>query len=445
MKYSIIGAAKSGTAAALLAKRKGYQVFLSESKLREQISSELLNELESNNIECEFGINSERVLNADCIIVSPGVPPKTQILIEAEKKGLEIISELEFAYSFCKNPIIAITGTNGKTTTTALIEHIFTSNNRKALACGNFGEPLSKFVDKVDEDLVFIVETSSFQLDRIKSFQPNVAIICNITPDHLSYHGSMENYVETKWKISSFQNEKNLLILNYDDSNIMNFINSFKGIPEIQYFSSNPFGEKGIFINNGVLILKDSEQQEEIMSVKKLSLPGIHNAYNSMAAFLAARYFEIPNEDIRDSLMAFKGVEHRLEFVRTLDGIDFINDSKATNINSTWYALQSYNKPLIWIAGGRGDNNDYSLLDELVKNNVRIIIAMGEESNAIFNHYCLDVQCIRVNSMEEAVKISYQVANDNEIVLFSPSCKSFDMFDNYIQRGEVFKHFVNEL
>ncbi len=446
MKYAVIGAAKSGVAVAVLAKKIGHSVFLSEYKNKEKIAEEFINKLNSNSIDVEFGGHTERVLEAEVIIVSPGVPRTVPIIVEAEKKGIPVISEMEFACSQIKNPIIAVTGTNGKTTTTSLIEHIFATAGRKAIAAGNIGIPLSEYVENLEDDTVVIVEISSFQLDRTDLFQPEVAVITNITPDHLSYHGSMQDYVETKWKIASNQNENNLLILNCDDDTLSSSKSDYlRGNPKIEYFSKNPV-PMGIGIKQEQIVFYSEKHKDEVlMTTQDLALPGIHNAYNSMAAALAARFFEIPNEDIRDSLMTFQAVEHRLEAVRSIGNVAFINDSKATNINSTWYALQSYNTPIVWIAGGRGDNNNYSILDEWVEKNVSHIIAIGEEKDAIFNHYCLKKPCTRCNDLNEAVTKAFEAAEKDDVILFSPACKSFDMFDSYVQRGEVFKQIVNGL
>ena len=442
MKVTIVGAAKSGSAAAKLAVSLGYKVKLTESKNVDKFEKEYDN-LKKLGVDCEFGLNSFKFLeNCDLVITSPGVPPHSKFLHEAQKRGIEIISELEFAWRHSKNRAIAVTGTNGKTTTTALIEFILKNGGIKAIACGNIGTPLSELVYDADENTVFVIETSSYQLDRVKTFSPDVAVILNITPDHLTYHGSMDNYVESKWKITSSQSENNLLILNVDDETISQM--NLKTCAKIAHLSQNPVGW-GIYTKGDEIIFKTADKEEVLMLTGELSLPGIHNRYNSMAAALAARVFEIKNEDIRDSLMKFSGVEHRLEFVRTLNGIDFINDSKATNINATWYALSSYKQPIVWIAGGRGDNNNYAELDQVVEKNVSFIIAIGEEAQNIFNHFCTKKRCLIADDLRSAIAIAYENAEFGEKVLFTPACKSFDMFDNFEHRGEVFKEIVNSL
>jgi UDP-N-acetylmuramoylalanine--D-glutamate ligase len=383
--------------------------------------------------------------NADCIITSPGVPRKAWVIEEADKRDIPVISELEFARQFCpNNPLIAITGTNGKTTVTTLTAYILNQAGKKAIAVGNIGTPLSAVVRDLDLDTILVVEVSSYQLDRIREFRPHVGIILNISPDHLAYHGTFEDYAQTKWKTFSNMTEKDFVILNADDAATLANRTQTKG--ENAYFSMSPV-QYGVYAKEGNLVMRFPEHNKEevIMQLDEIRLPGVHNVYNSMAAALAARCFEVRNENIRDSLMSFEGVEHRLEFVRTLNGVDYVNDSKATNVNATWYALSSYNKPLIWLAGGRGDNNDYLSLDELVKKNVKCVVAIGEEANAIFNHYSSMIRCVKADSLESAVKKAKKFADTGDIVLFTPACKSFDMFMNFEHRGEVFKQIVNGL
>lgn len=444
MNYTIIGAGKSGTAAAFLAQKSGGNVFLTESNPASAYSS-AIQALDSVGIENEFGGHTGRALqNCDMIIVSPGVPPFAAIIQSAESKKIPIISELEFASQFVKNPIIAITGTNGKTTTTALTTHILNSTGKPAIACGNIGTPLSALVSGLSPETILVVEASSYQLDRTIHFRPDVAAILNITPDHLGYHGSLERYVEAKWKISLNQNEKNVLILNADDalsSNNAAYLNNTQA--EIIHFSMSPVQQGAYMWDNRLVLVKLKE--EELMQTYDLRIPGMHNIYNSLAASLAARAFEVRNEDIRDSLMSFVGVEHRLEYTRTVNGVDYINDSKATNVNSTWYALCSFQKPLVWIAGGRGDGNNYLSLEDSVGANVEFIIAIGEEADSIFNHFCASKRVVKAESLEQAVEIAAHEARSGSAVLFSPACKSFDMFANFEHRGEVFKEAVNKL
>lgn len=454
MNYTIIGAGKSGLHAAFLAQDLGHNVFLTEAKTQEQAEA-AAKELAQHSIDAEFGGHTDKGLQADIIVVSPGVPPTNPFIQEAEKRKIPIISEIEFAWRQLdteRNPVIAITGTNGKTTTTALTAHILNHSGKKAIACGNIGTAITSVVRGLEAGTILVVEASSYQLDRIVDFRPDVALLLNITPDHLSYHGTFEKYCEAKYKISLNQNEKNVLVLNAD--NEPSLAAAAHSRAQILHFGVHPL-QQGLYVSSGKMLIPrgqpDSQhadiqhKEEQLMMVDELRIPGIHNVYNSMAAALAARAFEIRNENIRDSLMSFAGVEHRLEYVRTLNGVEYINDSKATNINSTWYALSSYSKPLVWIAGGRGDNNDYSTLDDLVRQNVRCVIAIGEDADAIFNHYSGMVRCVKSTSMDEAVHRAAEYAESGSIALFSPACKSFDMFANYEHRGQVFKEAVMAL
>ncbi|MBX3043881.1 MAG: UDP-N-acetylmuramoyl-L-alanine--D-glutamate ligase [Candidatus Kapabacteria bacterium] len=442
MNVTVVGSGKSGMSAVRLCKKLGYHVSLSESKASSSCEKEI-EELKSLGVHYEFGGNSGMFLkNCTLLITSPGVPPHSTIIKEAENKGIEIISELEFAWRHLKNPVIAITGTNGKTTTTALTAFILNNSGKKAIPCGNIGTPLSDLVGNIDEETILVVEASSYQLDRCIKFKPDVAVILNISPDHLAYHGTMKKYISAKWKISSMLSQKNFLILNKDDETISK--NFFQTGAVIEYFSNSPV-DRGIYFKGGHLYFKTADKEEVFMEVAGLSLPGTHNVYNSMAAALAARAFEVRNEDIRDSLMKFQGVEHRLEHVRTINGVDFINDSKATNINATWYALSSYSEPIIWIAGGRGDSNNYAELDVLVEKNVKCIVAIGEEADNIFNHFCTMKRCFKEDDLEAAVFRAYEESDYGDKVVFTPACKSFDMFMNFEHRGEVFKKIINSM
>jgi len=443
MKITILGAAKSGLAAAALAKRNGDVVFVTDSKPAEQAvdAQQRVTELD---IEHEFGSHSERALQADLIVTSPGVPPSNPIRIAAAERGIRLISELEFAASQVPNKIVAITGTNGKTTTTALTAYILNQAGRKAVACGNFGIPLSSLVGSLAASDVVVAEVSSYQLDTCIDFKPSVSALLNITPDHLSYHGSFEQYVKAKWKIFAHQGPDDIVILNADDPHAAAGASHTRG--KLNLFSIRS-ENVGAYVRGDDVFLRVSEQhiEEVLMPARRIGLPGVHNLYNSMAAALAARALEVRNEDIRDSLQSFNGVEHRLENVRTLNGVRYVNDSKATNINAAWYALSSYDRPIVWIAGGRGDNNDYTQLDDLVLTNVKAIICIGEEADPIFNHWCTEKRCIKALTMDEAVRDAASLAEQGDVVLFSPACKSFDMFANFEERGAVFKTSVASL
>lgn len=444
MNITIVGAGKSGIAAALLAQRDGDTPTVVDQQQRIAPESQLaLDNAGIRVITSNSATEFVRTAQQELMIVSPGVPPSSEFRTLAASRNIPVIGELEYATQHLKNNIVAITGTNGKTTTTALTTHILVDAGLKAISAGNIGTPLSALVGTLDADTIIVAETSSYQLDTTTAFKPLVAVILNITPDHLSYHGSFEEYSKSKWKIFANQDASDTLILNADDAHV----NSAAPVARstVRQFSVGNATE-GAFVWGDNIVLRDQQQIEEIlMPVRKLGLPGVHNQYNSMAATLAARALEVQNEQIRGSLASFGGVEHRLEYVRTLHGVRYINDSKATNINATWYALSSYTNPLIWLAGGRGDNNDYTALDELVAKHVQAIVCIGEEREAIFNHWCTTKRCVKAESMDAAVLAATELAHEDSIVLFSPACKSYDMFNNFEERGQAFKQAVLNL
>jgi len=441
MHIIIAGAARSGIAAARLAQRLGHTVAI--TSLAPPTAADA-DELVRLGITLRVGPHSNEDFDADLLVLSPGIPPSSPLRRGALQHAVETIGELEFAWRHCKNPVIGITGTNGKTTTTMLTTHILNTSGRNAVAVGNVGTPLSDVVDTLSNDTIVVAEVSSYQLDTCTSFAPRVACILNITPDHLAYHGSFEQYVHSKWKICEYQSSADTVILNADEPHAAGAASVARG--NIAFISVRT-EQHGAYLRDGEIIFgAGSPHKEEFsMPVKRLGLPGLHNMYNSMAAAMAARAFEVSNDDLRHSLESFSGVEHRLEPVRTLHGIRYVNDSKATNINAAWYALSSYDRPIVWIAGGRGDSNDYAALDDVVAKHVRAIVCIGEEGPAIFSHWCTTKRCVQVASLDEAVATAASLAETDDVVLFSPACKSFDMFDNFEHRGEVFKGSVHEL
>lgn len=468
MKVTILGSSKSGFSVAKLAKKMGFEVFVSEYSNDEKYYSEI-EFYKNNNIQYEFSGHTEKILDCDFAITSPGIYSESLPIKLLNENNIHIISEIEFAFQQLKykDNIISITGTNGKTTTTSLIGHIFKCAKKNIYICGNIGIPFSDSVLEINElnkseaeNAVIIIETSSYQLDRIDTFAPKVGIFLNISSDHLAYHKTFQHYLDTKWKISLNMNEKNLLILNKDDVTLMGKLNSIPkdelrfnvSLLSLEDKNTNCYVDGGEIITNNFMYFDSLLNKfssinniEELMSTVNLSLPGVHNIYNSLAAILASKAFEIQNEDIRDALMSFQGVEHRLELVKIQNNVKFINDSKATNVNSTWFALNSYDRPIIWIAGGRGDDNNYDELDPIVKKRVKHIIAIGEESSNIFNHFSTFNKVSKVDTLDEAIELSLNIAIDYDVVLFSPACKSFDMFANFEHRGEEFKKIINNL
>lgn len=441
----IVGAGRSGRESALLARRNGIErIFVSEIAPEEKFL-DTIQLFEQYSIEYEFGFNDADKLNEfDCIVVSPGVSPRSKIIKKAELLQIPILSEIEFAYRFNKSPIIAITGTNGKTTTTRLVDYVLRHSGLKSVSAGNIGLPFSSIVDKVDSETIIVLELSSFQLMHIVEFKPEVAIILNLTPDHLSYHESYEKYKKAKFRIFENQKERDLLILNALDNELR--LAKLQARGQIAEFGLEPV-EMGAFVLGEDIVLRypSADNEEKIIKIMEIKLPGVHNLLNSLAGIIAVKAFHVRSESIRDSLRTFEGVEHRLEWVRRLDGVDYVNDSKATNVESTYYALSSYVKPIVWIAGGRADNNDYSFLDEVVIRNVKAIIAIGEDKKNIFSHFLTKKKIYLVNTMEEAVLRAREISEPGDVVLLSPACKSFDMFENFEHRGNVFKQNVNSL
>ncbi len=439
----VLGAGRSGRAAARLAQSRGMAVRVSEQKTAQECA-EAAQELARYGIAAEFGGHSERIFHADLWIISPGIAPHVPVVQEACRRGIPIISELEFAWQFLSGQtVLAVTGTNGKTTTSALLGFMLQRAGKKVVVGGNIGTPLSALVlQGIPAEGIVVLEVSSYQLHFSSHFRPDVAVLLNITPDHLDYHGSFAAYCGAKWRITAQQRPQDFLILNADDP--LARAAGWWSRARCAYFGRQPVSY-GAYVRGTAIVLVWQHGEEVLMQTSELRLPGVHNVYNSLAAAVAARALEIRNEDIRDSLLQFAGVEHRLEFVRRWRGVDFINDSKATNVNAAWYALSSYTQPIVWIAGGRGENNDYSLLDELVRQRVRLLIAIGEEAEALYAHFCVHVRCLTAASLEEAVQLAAHAAQPGDVVLFSPACKSFDMFVNFEHRGEVFRRAVWEL
>ncbi|GAB5466088.1 MAG: UDP-N-acetylmuramoyl-L-alanine--D-glutamate ligase [Candidatus Kapaibacteriales bacterium] len=467
MKITVLGCGKSGYAAAKLAKRLGHEVFVSESGSDEKYNKQI-DYFETEAIDYELGGNTEKVLNCDLCVASPGIPPHAEVIKQLESNDIEIISEMEYAFRQLKGykSLIAVTGTNGKTTTVNMIHHVLKSNGHKSLLCGNVGTPLSEYVG-MEEGALIVAEVSSYQLDRIVTFRPDIAIITNLSPDHLSYHGSYVEYFMAKWKITSMQTDRDVLVLNDDDvllgrsssEAIKKLIKSskyqlsdFSSSAQKAYFSLKQYKSeeyKGAYLDGeviGVTSLDDIEANSGgFMQTSQLPMPGSHNIANSMAAILACRYLELSDEDIRDAISSFSGVEHRIELVRSDNSIRWYNDSKATNINATWYALSSFKADVIWLAGGEGEGNDYSELDSLVDERVKEVICFGKEASNIFNHFSGKKKISIVEDIEEAVIKAYRNAESGDTVLLSPACKSFDQFMNFEHRGEKFKRLVKEM
>ncbi len=441
-KIVVIGAGKSGIGAAILAQKKGFDVFVSDFGTMKEEYKQSLRE-KSIPFE-EEGHTETKILQADQIIKSPGVPDNVSVIVSADKIGIPVISEIEFAGRYTNAKKICITGSNGKTTTTLLTYHIFKKAGFHVGFAGNVGQSFALQVAENDYDY-YIIELSSFQLDGLSRFKADVAVLLNITPDHLDRYGySFEAYVDSKFRMLNNQTEQDFFIYCDDDATIQKKLKNTQVRAESLPFSIFHKTGKGAFIDNDTLIVQLKNSQFN-MSIQELALEGSHNIYNSMAAGIAAKIYDIRKEDIRESLSGFEGVEHRLEYIMRVHGIHFINDSKATNVNSTWYALESMKNPTIWILGGVDKGNDYNALMDLVNEKVKAIIALGIDNSKIHKAFEGVKEIIDVTSMEEAVRAAYYLGNDGDNVLLSPACASFDLFENYEDRGRKFKEAVRLL
>jgi UDP-N-acetylmuramoylalanine--D-glutamate ligase len=440
----ILGGAESGVGAALLAKQKGYDVFLSDgSSLKEEYRDELRNAA----IDFEEGQHTEEfVLAADEVVKSPGIPEKNELVKKIRAKGIEIISEIELGFRYKgDSKIIAITGSNGKTTTTALTHHICKEAGLDCALVGNIGYSFAKQVAE-DPKPLYIAEISSFQLDDIKTFRPDVAILTNITEDHLDrYDYNFENYIRSKFRIVMNQQASDHFIYCYDDEVTMKYLNKFSIQSNQLPISMKRELPNGAFIKDGDMYIRTG-QDFTSMSVFDFALKGKHNQYNTMAACVAATTMDIRKEKIRDAVQNFQSLEHRMEHVATIRGVEFINDSKATNVNSTWYALESMTKPTILVLGGVDKGNDYTLIADLVKEKVKAIICLGTDNRKIheaFGNFVSPI--VNTGSALEAVHAAFHFAEKGDAVLLSPACASFDLFKNYEDRGNQFKQAVKEL
>jgi UDP-N-acetylmuramoylalanine--D-glutamate ligase len=438
----ILGAGESGVGTAYLALKEGWKVFVSDFG---KIKEEYKNELNTLGVEWEEEKHSfEKIVAADIIVKSPGINPTAKIIVEAKSKGINIISEIEFAGFYNKAKTICITGSNGKTTTSMLIFHVLQRAGLNVGLAGNIGKSFAKQVAQENFDY-YVLELSSFQLDDMFDFKAHIAILLNISPDHLDrYNYDMNNYIASKFRIIQNQTENDWFIYNADDEQIVKQLKTGITKANLAPFSLINEQEQGAFANDKEL--KINIKSQFTMSIHDLALKGKHNAQNSLASGLAARILDIRKEVIRESFSDFVNVEHRLEFVGKVNGIEFINDSKATNINSTWFALESMDKPTVWIVGGVDKGNDYAELLPLVKDKVKSIICLGTDNQKIIDFFSEHIETIvEANSAMEAVAYAYRLAHKDEAVLLSPACASFDLFENYEDRGNQFKNAVRAL
>jgi len=439
----ILGGGESGVGAAILAKKEGFEVFVSD---RGEIKEKYKSVLENIEIDWEEGKHTDnKIMNAGEVIKSPGIPETAPLIVKLVANGIKVISEIEFAGRYTKAKIIGITGSNGKTTTAMLTYYILKNAGLNVGLAGNIGDSLAKQVAEGDKE-IYVLELSSFQLDGMFDFKVDIAMLLNITPDHLDrYDNKFENYAASKFRILQNQTEDDRIIYCYDDEVIRKELrkDKYKGVKHP--FSIKTITSNGGYIDKENLIVSTNNKLFE-MKITELALQGKHNLYNSMASGIAGRVLDLKKDVIRESLTDFKNVEHRLEEVGKVHGITFVNDSKATNVNSTWFALENYQHPIVWIVGGVDKGNDYEMLKELVTDRVKAIVCLGKDNHKIHDAFGDVIEdIISTESAQDAVNMAYQLSQKGDTVLLSPACASFDLFDNYEDRGHQFKKAVKAL
>lgn len=440
MKIIILGGGESGVGAALLAKKKGMEVFLSD---KGSIKDSYKKQLEDAEIEFEEGSHDEeRILSADWVIKSPGIPKKADLIKKIKEKGIRLSSEIEFASEFTDAKIIAITGSNGKTTTTSLIYHILKNTGFNVGLGGNIGKSFAKQVAEEQYDY-FVLEISSFQLDDIQNLRPYISLLLNLSPDHLDqYNYNYEEYALAKFNIAKNQQNNDFFICNKDDEMSQKLLNRVDINAKKLLFSLNEELEEGGFATNNHIFVK-LEGRTFSMPIGEMSLVGKHNVANCLAASITAKLLNISDNSLVESLKTFQSVEHRLEQFAEIDGVKYINDSKATNVNATYYALESMKTPTIWIVGGVDKGNDYTEIEELVKEKVKAIVCLGVDNKKIIDFFSANKESIYdTSNLEECVKIAKNIAHKGDAVLLSPCCASFDLFKSYEDRGKKFKQAV---
>jgi UDP-N-acetylmuramoylalanine--D-glutamate ligase len=442
-KIIILGAGESGTGSAILAAKQGFEVFVSDSGIIKPKYREML---DSSGIKYEEGKHSDdKILSGTEIIKSPGIPEKAPVIMTLREKGIPVISEIEFAGRYTNAVKICITGSNGKTTTTNLIWHMLNKAGKKVALTGNVGNSFALAVARGDYDY-YVIELSSFQLDGMYNFKADIAILLNITPDHLDRYGyDLQNYVDSKFRITRNQTKEDFLIYWADDPIIGAELSRNQYGMTMLPFSASQTKKMAAFLDKEDIVIS-FPNKTNLMTIHDLALKGLHNTYNSMAAAIAGKVLNIRKEVIRESLADFQGIEHRLEPVITVCGINFVNDSKATNVNSTWYALECMETDIVWIAGGIDKGNDYSELFQIVKKKVKALVCLGKDNKKILAAFKdLVPTIVETSSMEEAVRSAYYLAKKGDTILLSPACASFDLFNNYEDRGRQFKDAVRNL
>lgn len=440
-QVTVLGAGSSGIAAARLLNRNGVQVFISENQ-PEADKREEKKILEKQKIPFEFGGHSDKIYEADLLVISPGISWDDARVKKAREKGISVYGELEVAFWYCQAPIIAVTGSNGKSTTTALIGNIFKNTGKKYQVVGNIGEPFAEVADLMDKKSTAIIEVSSFQLESIHSFRPRVAVFLNLTPDHLDRHASMQTYGRLKARIFKNQVADDFLIYNGQDAQVSTLVQNCTS-QKIVFGKKQPSDSCG-YIDKGKLVFQMQGKKKELIDLDDIYLKGRHNAGNALAAVLSARIMNIDWEPIRQTLETFKGLPHRMEYVRRKNNVTWINDSKATNVESVWYALDSFQVPVILIAGGKDKDGDFTKLYDQVAKKAKQVILLGEAASKMEKVF-KGIPVRVVGSLKQAVKLANSAAEPGDVVLLSPSCASFDMFSNFEERGNTFKTLVNNL
>ena len=443
MKLVVLGGGESGVGTAILGKQKGYEVFLSDAG---SIKEHYKNVLNAEGIEWEENQHSvDRILQADVVMKSPGIPDKVQIIKDLHAKGIKVISEIEFAFPYAKNISIGITGSNGKTTTTLLTHHVLKQAGLDIGIAGNIGDSYAQQIAE-NPDKPYVLELSSFQLDGIENYKPHIAIITNLSPDHLDrYNYEYQNYIDAKFRITMNQTEEDYLIYDADDIEIQKWLTNNKTKAQLVPFSLTQVLEQGAYLkdNNIIAMIK---AENVTIPTNEIAIEGKHNLKNAMAATLVAQMMRVRKQTIRESLSNFDGVPHRLEKVNRVNKVLYINDSKATNVNATYFALESVNAPTVWIVGGVDKGNDYDELMPFVNEKVKAIICLGLDNEKIKEAFAsvVDVM-LEATSMKDAVSLASKMAEEGDTVLLSPACASFDLFKSYEDRGDQFKEEVNKL
>ncbi len=445
-KMLVVGARRSGTYAALLGAKNGFEVFVTEEADSYEIRK-YTDILKKHGIDFEVGGHFKwKSSEYDLAVISPGVPLRAEIVSEISKKGIPVIGEMEFAFRMSPNTrVIAVTGTNGKSTTTALIGNIFSRSGINAVFGGNLGTPYSELLYNNSHPEVAILETSCFQLETIRDFHPFISVFLNFSEDHLNRYGNLEEYLNYKMRIFENQTSSDFAVLNFSDEVLKNAVKRIK--PTVFYFSFGKIPERGVYVEKEKIIFTNGNSEEFLLPVSDINLRGKHNVDNVLAAVLSAKLFGLSNKIIREGVKAFGGLEHRIEEVRKIDGVLYVNDSKATTPDSVIKALNSFKEKIVLIAGGSSKNNDFSEMAKLFPSKLRKLILIGETAadiaNAALEHGFSDI--VFATSLEDAVKLAKKIAKEGDVVLLSPACASFDMFDNFEERGEQFKEIVNGL